>query len=501
MRNFMDMVVNLNPIGVTMIFIILLIFMFSFVINLIVRRKYVLIQKDLEKNKSEGKEEFKTELLNSVVESYKNTAIVNYNKINTRAIIEKCFNVKLRYLLMFERFIKNTALILITLGILGTLLGLTLSSINLLNAFKNIIESGAISDSTFSTDFLNQIIPFIYSMGMAFTTSFFGIAASILFTIFNILYNAKEARNTLMVDIEEYLDNTVSSAIAEDKETEYNLMNKILKETFTEFGEKIENSLRQSVESFGEKLTTVAMDVNVTSKTLDNTIEKFDLVFKEFALNIKDFTEFNSDFRNNIEKMDSSFEKMDLSFTNATEALSDTSKTISENYNSIENSIENFSKDIKDASEEMAEYNRQVLQDLSNIIIEVKNTIPTINQLSEAIKNDLEVRTDEIKEYHDKINNLMMKLDREFNLLGQKASEAFVKSLEEDSGIVSQKVVESLDDILKEMFSIIDELKENEKMLAKTIAMFPDQILTYNETASAQVNHQLDEVKRLLRNS
>jgi methyl-accepting chemotaxis protein len=95
----------------------------------------------------------------------------------------------------------------------------------------------------------------------------------------------------------------------------------------------------------------------------------------------------------------------------------------------------------------------------------------------------------------------MTKLGEEISILGEKTSEAFSKSLDENGKIISQKVVESMEGILKEIFVIMDEFKENEKMLAKTIVMLPDQLLTYHETASAQINKQLDDVKRLLRNN
>ncbi|TYQ16510.1 UNVERIFIED_CONTAM: hypothetical protein Cloal_3054 [Acetivibrio alkalicellulosi] len=490
MNFFINMIVNLNPLGVAIIFLIVAIFVFSFIINLIVRKKYISIQDDLEKTEREENERFKNDLLNKIVEAYKKTALVNYNEVNTQAIIENCFNTKLRTLLVCERFVKYTVSILITLGLLGTFFGLTLAVTELVDVFKTIMESDEISDPTFSTGFLNDLIPSVYSMAVAFTTSLFGIACSIAFTVVTIAYSSEEARQSLMVRIEEYLDNTVSLVIAKDKETEYNLMNKILKETFVEFGGKIENTLRQTVESFGEKLTSVVMDVNVTSKTLDSTVEKFDLSLKNFASNIKDFTEFNNNLRNNIEKMD-------VNFIKVTEALSDTSKIIVDNYSSIEN----FSKDIKSAVDEITDYNRQVIQDVGSIVTEVKGTVLSINELGEAIKNDLRVRTNEIKEYHDKINNLMLKLSSEIELLGQKTSDSFSKSLDENGKNVSQKVAQSIESVLKEVFVIMDEFKENEKMLAKTIVMLPDQLLTYNETAAAQVNKQLDEIKRLFRNS
>lgn len=301
---------------------------------------------------------------------------------------------------------------------------------------------------------------------------------------------SEDTKETLMISIKEYLDNSAAQVVERDKEADYNLMNKTLKETFVKFGESIENTLKQTVESYGEKLTSVVMDVNVTSKTLDNTVEKFDLALKNFASNISDFTEFNNNLKSNIEKMDTNF-------INVTEVLSNTSKTISKNYNSIEG----FSKNIKDVANEMTEYNQQIIQDMANIAVEVKNTVSTVKGLSETIQKDLDVRTDEIKKYHDKINDLMSKLDSEVNLLGQKTSEIFIKNLDENAQMVSQKIVENMDDILKDVFVIMDEFKANEKMLAKTITMLPEQFLTYNENTSDQIKKQVDEVKRLLRNS
>jgi len=44
------------------------------------------------------------------------------------------------------------------------------------------------------------------------------------------------------------------------------------------------------------------MEVDITSKTLDNTVDKFDRVLQNFAENIKEFKEFNDNLKNNIEK-------------------------------------------------------------------------------------------------------------------------------------------------------------------------------------------------------
>jgi len=75
-----------------------------------------------------------------------------------------------------------------------------------------------------------------------------------LFALVNIVLNAEDARRRLTARIEEYLDNTVSRIVAKDKETEYNMMNRILKETFAEFGKRIEKSLKQTADAFDKSL-------------------------------------------------------------------------------------------------------------------------------------------------------------------------------------------------------------------------------------------------------
>ncbi|HOM01555.1 MAG TPA: MotA/TolQ/ExbB proton channel family protein [Acetivibrio sp.] len=495
MRFFSDLVIGLDPVGLAILFIIAVIFLFSLAINLFTRRKYFEIYNDLEKNCNTKNAKFKTSFLNEVVETYKKVSIGKYNDVNTRAIIENSFNRQLKPLLVCEKFVKYTVLILVTLGLLGTFWGLRFAVNEFSEGFNAITQPGALADSAFSGNFLSDLMPLMQGMGFAFTTSFFGTACAVLFALINIVINAGEARKTLMVSIEEYLDNTVSCEIEKDKETEYTMMNKILKETFDEFGEKIEKSLQQTTEAFGQKLTTVAMEVEITSKTLDNTVDKFDQALKNFAESMKDFTGFNENLKANIEKMDESFAKVAEALKDTSNIIKDTSKIVADNYNSVER----FSKNIESTAEVVAGYNRKIVEDIGNIAEEVKASVSSIRKLGEAIKNDLVVRTDELKEYQEKFNNLTSRLDNEINLLGQKTAEAFSKSLDENSQAVTDKVVNYVDDVMKEVMEIIDELKENEKIFAKTIVMLPEQVTAYNETAAAQMSKQLDEVKRLFR--
>ena len=120
-------------------------------------------------------------------------------------------------------------------------------------------------ESTGIEGLLRNLISSLEGMSVAFTTSLVGVGCSIIFTILLTVANAKEARENLMIHIEEYLDNTVSVVVSQDKVTEYTMMNNILRETFIEFGDRIQASLQRTVENFGEKLTNVVMDVNVST--------------------------------------------------------------------------------------------------------------------------------------------------------------------------------------------------------------------------------------------
>ena len=150
-----------------------------------------------------------------------------------------------------ERFIKNTNSLLITLGLLGTFLGLTIAVGNIVEIFTQMNFEEILNSSE---AFISGIMSSLGGMAVAFLTSLVGVFSSILLTIILTVFNLEEARESLMVSIEEYLDNTVSLVISKDKETEYTMMNNILRETFIEFGEKIEGTLSHTVNSFAQSL-------------------------------------------------------------------------------------------------------------------------------------------------------------------------------------------------------------------------------------------------------
>lgn len=214
--------------GIAIILLILVVFIISFIINIYIRQKYIRIQNDLDNKQQRRTGIFKSELLNKIVSDYKSAASGNYSEVNTQAIIEKCFNLRLRQLIIAERFVKGSVSILIILGLLGTFLGLTISVSELVKILNNTEVADLINNPNY---FVKGLVSAVGGMAVAFITSLFGIACSIILTILHIIFNAEEARETLMVNIEEYLDNTVALVVSKDKETEYTIMNKILDRT------------------------------------------------------------------------------------------------------------------------------------------------------------------------------------------------------------------------------------------------------------------------------
>lgn len=460
-----------------------IIFIISFIANLIIRKKYTIILDDLLNwhRKKEGA--FHCDILNKIVEDYKNTAQGSYSEVNTQAIIEKNFNLRLRGLALGERFIKNTNTLMITLGLFGTFVGLTVAVGELAAIFKNMDMIELIQNAGIE-ELLRRLISSLQGMSVAFTTSLVGVGCSIVLTILMTIVNAQEVRENLMIHIEEYLDNSVAVVVSQDKETEYTMMNNILRTTFTEFGEKIQQSLQKTVESFGEKLTNVVMDVNVSSQTLDATVEKFDKSLANFAFGMKDLNEFNMNMRNNIERMD-------VNFIKVTESLTQASNIVVENYRSIEG----FSSNIREAADQMTSYNHQLVSDISQLVGEVSSTVLVVQKLAGSLNVNMQQYSRDLDIYQQNFTNLMTKLSAEVSGLGQKAALSFSEAMVKNSEEMNQKIKTQLEESYKGILQLLDQFRENQNHFAKAIASLPDQVLTYNEVATSKIDRKQSELK------
>lgn len=307
MISFIESLFHLEPVAYWIIGIIVAVFVISLIINGIIRRKYKRFKKDLLGIKSSSDGEFKSDFLNIVLEKYKSAFLTNRGEVNTQAIIEAEIAVQMKHSLMGERFIKNAVSLMVILGLFGTFLGLTMS-------VNELAKMLLVTEGTEWIEILNSVggglLFSLQGMAVAFVTSLFGIGCSILMTLYTIGFSIQDTRESLMLELEEYLDNHIGGQALAEGETEYNMMVKALQSSLQEFGERIQGGMESTIEALMRNLSEVAAGMGYTTGSLDHAIDKFDNALTNFGENVRDFSEFNFNLRNNIERMDVNFIKM-----------------------------------------------------------------------------------------------------------------------------------------------------------------------------------------------
>ena len=270
---------------------------------------------------------FEQNIFNTIIEDYNNAMVGSFRDINTQAIIERNFNHEFKKLNLGERFIKNAVSLMIILGLLGTFYGLTLS----------ISKLVVLLSSTGSTEVLGSmdtivtgLIDSVKGMSVAFITSLFAIACAVILTITNIVFNVEEARESVMVQIEEYLDNNIAFILTQrEKEQDYEKQKSVWKDSFDSIGTTLEKNLQYVAETMGNQFVAAAQNMTKTSNDLSESINQFDQSLQKFNENTRDFSEFNYHLRTNIDRMN-------VGFADLTENLNSHKSSIKELHERID---------------------------------------------------------------------------------------------------------------------------------------------------------------------
>jgi hypothetical protein len=312
---------NLGYTAYSIICAIAIIFMVSFFTMLRIRGKYRRLQKDLKAAAAKKDSKFKSQVLSAIVEDYRTISMAARGEVNTQAIVEKNFSIRLKGLGLGERFVKNSVSLMVVLGLLGTFYGLTLSVGKLVELLSNSGNSELLvgMDSV-----ITGLISSVKGMSVAFSTSLAGVGGSIVITVVGIIFNIEEARQGLMVQLEDYLDNIVEQELLQYKESELSRISMAIITSFDGFSGKVEDVLRGTVVDFSDKLAMASNNIERSSKCLEGTIMKFEEALAVFNNNTRDFGEFNYNLRGNIERMD-------VGFLNLRECLVKTARIISSN--------------------------------------------------------------------------------------------------------------------------------------------------------------------------
>ncbi|MGE5630382.1 MAG: hypothetical protein ACM3TR_04705 [Caulobacteraceae bacterium] len=326
MDNLINVFSKLDTAAYSIIYAIMSIFIVSFATMLRVRGKYAALRRDLTGvgNRKDGR--YKYQVLNCIIDEYRAVSTASKTGANTQAIIEKNFCTRLKGLILGERFVKNSVSLMVILGLLGTFYGLSLSVGKLVEL---LTVSGDTDMLASMESIIFSLISSVRGMSVAFITSLAGIACSIVITLFGIIFSIEDMRQALMIQLEEYLDNTVELEISGQRESEVSILGRTMTASLNSFSSRVEGVFRGTMTDFAEKLALASSSIETSSKCLEGTILKFNEALLSFRDNTRDFSEFNYNLRGNIERMD-------VSFLDLKEALAETSKLITINYKAMD---------------------------------------------------------------------------------------------------------------------------------------------------------------------
>lgn len=295
---------KLNLLANIIIAVILVILFTAVTSSIVIRIKYKRLRQTLTDIKKGSKDVHNHNVIDMIIKDYKSSLEENTKEINTQAIIEKNFNNELKGLYTAERFIKHSVSLMIILGLLGTFYGLTLSIGDLVKLLSN---SGNTEVMSSVDSIVGGLISSVKGMSVAFVTSLFGIGSSIILTIFNIFNNVSETRESVMVEIEEYLDNRVAAELNKDKVDDYTLLVNAMETALEKFGSRLDRQLKNVLDFSGQNLAAAAKEMENSSLSLLKSISLFDKSLENFRENTRDFSEFNYNLRTNIERMNVTF--------------------------------------------------------------------------------------------------------------------------------------------------------------------------------------------------
>lgn len=242
MTELLNMLRSLDVVAYGIIGAILIVFAVCIISAVKVKAGYGILRMKLKNKDYRRDARFQSEFINSVVDEYTVAVSTNGSDINTSAIVDKCIQRDLKGLLSGERFIKSSVSTMIILGLLGTFLGLTQSVSSLSTFFQNGEDVNSVLQSAGT-----GIMDAISGMGTAFSTSLVGVFCSIIITLTGLGSVAEESRMAMITDLEDYLDNTLYSIVADEYSTKDTKIYVAVSRALDEFLDKLKPISRPKV--------------------------------------------------------------------------------------------------------------------------------------------------------------------------------------------------------------------------------------------------------------
>ncbi len=304
MSNFFELLQSLDPVGITIVGIIIITLISAFIINIILIMRYNKLERDISDETNREDRKFEASVLNAIVNDYTRASSEHFGEINTQAIIEKHFATAMKFEILGERFVKTSISLMIVLGLIGTFFGLTISISRLVSMLATDASALLGENNEIASGLLNALS----GMSVAFVTSLFGISASIIMTFLTLFWNAPDKKIAVMSQIEEYLDNKLFKEVREAY-FKYHI------ERAKDEEEQPDEQLPYPNISI-HRLYTVSKELSQSANAIVDASKKFEQSLDVFGESARDFKEFNYHLKDNIARMSVAFSDLNQTLKN-----------------------------------------------------------------------------------------------------------------------------------------------------------------------------------------
>jgi hypothetical protein len=285
-KDFFSSLSLIDKSGYVIITLILLIAAIAVILNITIRRLYAAMENDLRRHGASGSG-VRHRFLRSVLKDAEQTTGTPNSDPGLQALVEHHFKREHKGALTAERFLKSAPGLTIVLGLIGTFYGLTLSIGKLVTLIAGDVSGVAEITQALTTGLAGALS----GMSVAFSTSLFGIIASVLLVLLNVFSNLADKRSALLLRLEVYLDGLRARGTNEEGGTD-----------IPSSPVQLDARTVEAIETLGASVTK-----------LQDSIAGFDAALVGFSENTRDFQEFNLHLKDNIQRMSLGF--ADLSDT------------------------------------------------------------------------------------------------------------------------------------------------------------------------------------------
>ena len=272
----MKILANMHPVSVLVIILILALFTIALVMLFAVCKAY-----RRQVKLAQTGDTHRSRVMNDALEDFTAAYKTFGPETNTPAIVNSAINCNMSFYLLCERFLNNAVSLFVTLGLLGTFLGLSLS----VSSLSELLGSTADWQNALN-NMGSGLLSALSGMGVAFYTSLFGVACSIILTILRAIFNPESIRLELENEMELWLDHRAAPRLGTDR----------VKDD-SELIRRMTGGLHNAADAMN---TSLAQSTQALLRSMDG----FSSTVESFNKGVRDFSEFDYNLRGTVERMD-----------------------------------------------------------------------------------------------------------------------------------------------------------------------------------------------------